>query len=241
MEVSNKVPLVRVETLKFLIACLKTPPTKTKPIITKELVKPTARLLLTALEDSIGEVRTAGAEGMGLLFGIVGERTIQPFLAKLDSVKLQKVKDFIPKEGNPIGPNGPIQSPTPKPKIVPKTPNIKDLDKKSPAKPGPVKPGKPAIQPKKPTPKEPKPKNTVVKVDDSIDYSPLISEEDALIKAEKILSYSLQQQLGDSNWQSRLDAMDDSSRTIAALNINTLADSSDALIRQFLTKPGVKV
>lgn len=48
------------------------------------------------LDDSNADVREQAAKAFGALCGVIGERALQPYLAKLDEVRVKKVKEFYP-------------------------------------------------------------------------------------------------------------------------------------------------
>jgi len=47
------------------------------------------------LDEALPEVREAGAEGFGMLVNMLGERSMQGYLAKLDNIKVKKVREFV--------------------------------------------------------------------------------------------------------------------------------------------------
>jgi cytoskeleton-associated protein 5 len=104
------------------------------------------------LEDSSPEVRDAAAVTFGTLVGIVGERSMQPYLSKLDKIKLAKVKEHVPQIQQPAPTAAPVaiddlSDESDKPK------EEKKLEKKPPAKkPGKSDEAEPAKEPAKPKP-----------------------------------------------------------------------------------------
>ena len=91
---------IKLESIKFLVRLLKNPPKRLrgKPIVSKDELKALTKTLLTLMDDSVADIRTAAAECLGTLTGIAGERVMQPYFSKLDAVRLKKVQEFIPKQ-----------------------------------------------------------------------------------------------------------------------------------------------
>ncbi|KXL45248.1 hypothetical protein M433DRAFT_156107 [Acidomyces richmondensis BFW] len=86
----SKNPQVKEHTAKFLIRCLKT--TRETPSIeqTKEFAE-AAKKLLT---ESVASLRDAGAEILGVLWKIMGDRNMLNHLDGLDDIRKNKIKEF---------------------------------------------------------------------------------------------------------------------------------------------------
>lgn len=87
----NKNPQVKLETLKFLIRCLKNtkePPSQAET----KLIADAATKLLT---ESTEVTRSGGAEILGTLMKITGERAMNPFLDGLDDIRKTKIKEYF--------------------------------------------------------------------------------------------------------------------------------------------------
>jgi len=65
------------------------------------------------MDDSDPNVREKSYEAMGVLVGVVGERTVQGFLNKLDKLKEKRVREFIP--ASPVGVVEAVPQPQPQP------------------------------------------------------------------------------------------------------------------------------
>lgn len=87
----HKNPQVKQETVKFLIRCLRN--TKTVP------AKPEAKSIADAgtklLTESTEAIRSGGAEIMGTLMKILGERAMNPYLDGLDDIRKTKIKEYF--------------------------------------------------------------------------------------------------------------------------------------------------
>ncbi|EXJ95050.1 hypothetical protein A1O1_00168 [Capronia coronata CBS 617.96] len=87
---SNKNPNVKAETIKFLVGCLrKTPDVPSKA--EQKLIADAATKLLT---ESTEAIRAGGAEILGTLMKIIGERAMNPHLDGLDDIRKSKIKEF---------------------------------------------------------------------------------------------------------------------------------------------------
>lgn len=86
----HKNPQVKSETLKFLIRCLKT----TREAPSKPEVKLIAEASTKLLTESLEATRAAGAEALGTLMKIMGERAMGPYMDGLDDIRKTKIKEF---------------------------------------------------------------------------------------------------------------------------------------------------
>ncbi|GLA00673.1 microtubule-associated protein, microtubule dynamics during spindle orientation [Aspergillus niger] len=87
----HKNPQVKQETLKFLIRCLRT----TRDVPAKPEVKSIAEAGTKLLTESTEVNRAGGAEVLGTLMKIMGERAMNPFLDGLDDIRKTKIKEFF--------------------------------------------------------------------------------------------------------------------------------------------------
>lgn len=87
----HKNPQVKLETLKFLIRCLKT----TKEAPTKPETKSIADAATKLLTESSEVTRSGGAEALGTLMKIMGERAMGPYLEGLDDIRKTKIKEYF--------------------------------------------------------------------------------------------------------------------------------------------------
>ncbi|WFD06209.1 hypothetical protein MVES1_001551 [Malassezia vespertilionis] len=86
---SHKNPAVRAGAMRFLARCLQN--TTTMPNAAE--LKAIATNLLEAMNDGAGDVRDAGATGLGTLRALVGERPIAAYMETLDDIKKAKVEE----------------------------------------------------------------------------------------------------------------------------------------------------
>ncbi len=87
----HKNPQVKLETLKFLIRCLKT----TREAPSKAETKSIAEAVTKLLTDSLEATRLGGAEVLGTLMKIMGERAMNPYMDSLDDIRKVKVKEYF--------------------------------------------------------------------------------------------------------------------------------------------------
>jgi cytoskeleton-associated protein 5 len=87
----HKNPQVKQETLKFLIRCLRT----TRDVPSKPEVKSIAEAATKLLTESSEVTRSGGAEILGTLMKIMGERAMNPYLEGLDDIRKAKIKEYF--------------------------------------------------------------------------------------------------------------------------------------------------
>ena len=146
----HKNPQVKAETLGFLIRCLKT----TKEAPSKPEVKSIADAATKLLAESVEATRAAGAETLGTLMKIMGERQMQQYLEGLDDIRKTKIKEYCDAavvkakdKPKPVAPP-PKAAPPPQKRVVNKTaPGLKPAVKR-PSTPQAEKPAAPSPQPK---------------------------------------------------------------------------------------------
>lgn len=145
----NKNPNVKAETIKFLSRCLRT----TRDVPSKAEQKLIADAATKLLTESNEAIRSGGAEILGILMKIIGERGMNPYLDGLDDIRKAKIKEFFD------------------------TAEVKAKEKPKPAPaPAPAKsaPGagkKPTVGAKKPVTKKPSP-TAAPTVEDSAPLQP---------------------------------------------------------------------
>ena len=88
---TNKNPQVKFETVKFLIRCLRT----TRNIPSKSEQKSIADAATKLLTESTEQMRSGGAEILGTLMKILGERAMGPYLDGLDDIRKTKIKEYF--------------------------------------------------------------------------------------------------------------------------------------------------
>lgn len=87
----HKNPQVKEGTMKFLIRCLKT----TREAPTKQEVASIAESAKKLLSESGEVLRSGGAEVLGTVMKIMGERAMGPHLEGLDEIRKTKIKEYF--------------------------------------------------------------------------------------------------------------------------------------------------
>lgn len=88
---TNKNPNVKGETIKFLVRCLR----NTRDVPSKEEQKQIADAGTKLLTESTEQMRSGGAEILGTLMKIIGERAMGPYLDGLDDIRKTKIKEYF--------------------------------------------------------------------------------------------------------------------------------------------------
>lgn len=85
----HKNPAVKTGSIQFLARCLR----ETRAMPAKGDIKPIADALVAAMGDGSADVREAGAQGLGTLMKLIGERPMNQYLDSLDDIKKGKVHE----------------------------------------------------------------------------------------------------------------------------------------------------
>jgi len=89
----HKNPQVKEGTMKFLVRCLRT----TREVPSKQEVGSIVDVAKKLLSESSEGLRSGGAEVLGTVMKIVGERAMNPHLEGLDDIRKTKIKEFFEK------------------------------------------------------------------------------------------------------------------------------------------------
>ncbi|XP_075008335.1 cytoskeleton-associated protein 5 isoform X6 [Calonectris borealis] len=245
----NKNPTIKQQTSLFIARSFRHCTPSTLP---KSLLKPFCAALLKHINDSAPEVRDAGFEALGTALKVAGEKAVNPFLADVDKLKLDRIKECAEKVelvyGKKTG--GAAEKKEGKP-ITGKTPALSgtggDKETKDAAsKPGPLKKA-PAVKSGGP-PKKGKPaaaagmggagakgkKGPETKEIFESELSIEVCEE----KAAAVLPASCIQQLDSGNWKERLACMEEFQKAVELMERNEMP--CQALVRMLAKKPGWK-
>ncbi|NWR16727.1 CKAP5 protein, partial [Emberiza fucata] len=245
----NKNPTIKQQTSLFIARSFRHCTPSTLP---KSLLKPFCAALLKHINDSAPEVRDAGFEALGTALKVAGEKAVNPFLADVDKLKLDRIKECAEKvelvygkkaggavekkEGKPI---------TGKTTAVPGPAGDKET-KDAATKPGPLKKA-PAVKAGVP-PKKGKPAATAgaggagpkgkkgpeTKEIFESELSIEVCEE----KAAAVLPASCIQQLDSGNWKERLACMEEFQKAVELMERSEMP--CQALVRMLAKKPGWK-
>ncbi|KAI1636618.1 armadillo-type protein [Biscogniauxia mediterranea] len=89
----HKNPQVKEGTMKFLVRCLRT----TRDVPSKQEVSSIVEAAKKLLSESSEGLRSGGAEVLGTIMKIIGERAMNPHLEGLDDIRKTKIKEFFDK------------------------------------------------------------------------------------------------------------------------------------------------
>ncbi|XP_066556633.1 cytoskeleton-associated protein 5 isoform X2 [Amia ocellicauda] len=230
----NKNPSIKQQASLFLARSFRHCTPSTLP---KSLLKPLCAALLKHINDSAPEVRDAAFEALGTAMKVVGEKAVNPFLADVDKLKLDKIKENAEKVdlvGGKKGSSGAEKKDKPAVKAEPAAEvpakSAGPTKKAAVVKPsGPPKKGKPAsaagAKGKKVTENK-----EIVETELSIE----VCEE----KAAVVLPASCMQLLDSSNWKERLASMEEFQRAVEQMDKSDMP--CQALVRMLAKKPGWK-
>ncbi|KAL6712142.1 hypothetical protein ACN47E_000019 [Coniothyrium glycines] len=150
----HKNPQVKLESSRFLIRCLK----NTREAPTPEQAKLIAEATTKLLTESQEVQRSAGAEALGTLWKIMGDRIMGAHLDGLDEIRKTKIKEFFDAaevktkyKPKAAAPPKPAAAPPPGKKPVGKRPAPGGV-KKAPPKPAPPPPVEEPAAPLAPQP-----------------------------------------------------------------------------------------
>ncbi|KAL2262879.1 hypothetical protein VTK26DRAFT_9143 [Humicola hyalothermophila] len=88
---AHKNPQVKEGTMKFLVRCLRT----TRDVPSKPEIAAMVESAKKLLSESSEALRSGGAEILGTIMKIIGERAMNPHLEGLDEIRKTKVKEFF--------------------------------------------------------------------------------------------------------------------------------------------------
>uniref|UniRef100_A0A2K6N415 Cytoskeleton-associated protein 5 n=1 Tax=Rhinopithecus bieti TaxID=61621 RepID=A0A2K6N415_RHIBE len=233
----NKNPTIKQQTSLFIARSFRHCTASTLP---KSLLKPFCAALLKHINDSAPEVRDAAFEALGTALKVVGEKAVNPFLADVDKLKLDKIKECSEKveliHGKKAGLAADKKEFKPLPGRTAASGAAGDKDTKdiSAPKPGPLKKA-PAAKAGGP-PKKGKPAapggagNTGTKNKKGLETKEIVEPELSIEVCEEKL------RLG--NWKERLACMEEFQKAVELMDRTEMP--CQALVRMLAKKPGWK-
>uniref|UniRef100_A0A672ZHT1 TOG domain-containing protein n=1 Tax=Sphaeramia orbicularis TaxID=375764 RepID=A0A672ZHT1_9TELE len=208
----NKNPSIKQQASLFLARSFKHCTQSTLP---KSVLKPLCAALIKQVNDSAPEVRDAAFEALGTAMKVVGEKAVNPFLADLDKLKLDKVrmsKSYIPESSGVKVPSRCVHT------CLFLQPSA-----------GPSKKGKPASAAGGKAKKASDSKEVA-----ESELSPEVCED----LAAGVLPASCLQQLDSANWKERLASMEEFQKAVETMDQTQMP--CQALVRMLAKKPGWK-
>lgn len=257
----HKNPQVRAETFKLLSRQLK----QVREIPGKSEIKTFAEMFKKLLDDADANAREAGAEGLGTLMKLIGEKPMLAFTDGLDDIKMGKIKEAfdkatvkakVKKAAPPPPPvkKAPVKKATPKPAAPKPTPMAIDEPDDSFAELSPPKRKPPArlagaSSVKKPALSSAKPKPAAASGGpkksaklpppsgpEEIKYK--FAQEDAEARATEFIPEAIHADLQQAQWKIRLAAMELLCKHFEQEDGSTI--EPEIVIRSFSKKPGWK-
>ncbi|XP_005364215.1 cytoskeleton-associated protein 5 isoform X2 [Microtus ochrogaster] len=245
----NKNPTIKQQTSLFIARSFRHCTASTLP---KSLLKPFCAALLKHISDSAPEVRDAAFEALGTALKVVGEKAVNPFLADVDKLKLDKIKECSEKvelvHGKKAGSTAEKKDSKPIPGRAAASGAAGDKDTKdvSVPKQGPLKKApttKAGGPPKKGKTAAPGGSaNTGTKSKKGLETKEIVEPELSIEvceeKASAVLPPTCIQLLDSSNWKERLACMEEFQKAVELMERTEMP--CQALVRMLAKKPGWK-
>ncbi|XP_063697103.1 protein mini spindles isoform X2 [Culicoides brevitarsis] len=235
---NNKNPAVKSETASFIARSL----TKTQPsVLSKKLLKALVTALLKTLNESDPVVRDSAADALGTFCKLCGDKAIAPYLTEVDALKQAKIKEFTEKAVITVKIVGAKKE---RPATAPAKPPA--APKGGSTEPKPVTRPQTSAVAKKPAAgikKSASSNNNAAKTSAGGAKAALPTERDMTPeevdeKASEILPPDVCSGLVDSNWKTRLSAVESFQQAITEIEAGQ--GVSQTLIRTMAKKPGLK-
>ncbi|XP_066439476.1 cytoskeleton-associated protein 5-A isoform X2 [Eleutherodactylus coqui] len=237
----NKNPTIKQQTSLFLARSFRHCTPTTLP---KSLLKPLCAALLKQINDSAAEVRDAAFEALGTAQKVVGEKAVNPFLAEVDKLKLDRIKECADKvelaTGKKVGSGEKKEA-----KAMTAAPSAaNEKDSKEAAKPGmaskkpaPSKSGGPVKKGKAPAAGGGAAKGKKA-ADVKEVFEQELSSEACEEKAATVLPATCMQLLDSGNWKERLASMEEFQKAVETMEKSDIP--CQALVKMLAKKPGFK-
>ncbi|XP_030845166.1 cytoskeleton-associated protein 5-A isoform X3 [Strongylocentrotus purpuratus] len=237
----NKNPSIRTETALFLGRAFRQCTPATLP---KAILKPLCISLVKKLSDTTPDCREAASETLATALKVVGEKPMNPFLADLEKIKLDKIKEYSDKVELAHG-GGKKKAKAKDPKSEPGPSKEAPAAKAAAKAPPKAKSGKTAKSKSKSeasasgkTVKGGKKKAPKNESQEETKSEPFLTDEEVQDKAEVLLSASILTQLASSNWKERLAAMEEFTKKVENMEKNDI--NAQVFVRVLAKKPGFK-
>ncbi|XP_038619954.1 cytoskeleton-associated protein 5 isoform X1 [Tachyglossus aculeatus] len=245
----NKNPTIKQQTSLFIARSFRHCTSSTLP---KSLLKPFCAALLKHINDSAPEVRDAAFEALGTALKVVGEKAVNPFLADVDKLKLDRIKECSEKvelvHGKKAGVSAEKKEsrPVTGKAVTSGAAGDKDSKETSAPKAGPLKKApttKVGGPPKKGKPAAPAGAGSAgAKSKKAVDTKEIVEPELSIEvceeKASVVLPPSCIQLLDSSNWKERLASMEEFQKAVELMDRSEMP--CQALVRMLAKKPGWK-
>ncbi|XP_076233452.1 msps cytoskeleton-associated protein 5 isoform X2 [Calliopsis andreniformis] len=234
----NKNPAVKAETAAYLSRCFSlTPP----PSLNKKLLKAYTGVLLKTLNEPDPTVRDNSAEALGTAMKLIGEKSMMPFLTDIDNLKMTKIRECAEKAviqvKIPAATKMATERPSTAPSKIESIAKTKEVVSKAPKRPNTSTVKKPPL--KKPSASSltnlaASKKSSTIKTQTEKNYSSEEVEEMAI----QLLSNDILSGLVDSNWKTRLSAVEQLLEFIKQMDPTEVC--TQVIVRTLGRKPGLK-
>ncbi|XP_069384221.1 cytoskeleton-associated protein 5 isoform X6 [Paralichthys olivaceus] len=212
----------------------------TQANLPKSILKPLCAALIKQVNDSAPEVRDAAFEALGTAQKVVGEKAVNPFLADLDKLKLDRIKESADKvelPGTRRGGSGAGDK-----KAAAKAPPAAEAPPKASAPPRKTQTAAASKSSSGP-PKKGKPTSAAGGKAKKTSDNKEVAETELSIEvcedlAAGVLPASCLQQLDSANWKERLASMEEFQRAAETMDKGQMP--CQALVRMLAKKPGWK-
>ncbi|XP_072242822.1 cytoskeleton-associated protein 5 isoform X2 [Leuresthes tenuis] len=233
----NKNPSIKQQASLFLARSFRHCTQTTLP---KSALKPLCAALIKQVNDSAPEVRDAAFEALGTAMKVVGEKAVNPFLADLDKLKLDKIKECSEKVELPGAKKAAGGGAVEKKPAARAAPAAEAPSKSSaPPKKSQAAAGKMSAGPPKKGKTASAAGGKTKKTSDSKEHTETeLSVEACEELAAGVLPASCLQQLDSANWKERLASMEEFQKAVETMD--KAAMPCQALVRMLAKKPGWK-
>lgn len=222
----NKNPSVKAETASFLARSFtKTPPSS----LNKKLLKAYSTTLLKTLNESDSLVRDNSAEALGTLMKLVTEKTLLPFLPDLDNLKMAKIKECAEKAVIVVKTQPVKKASRPQTSKAQSPVKNRETEKEKPKRAAAKKTGI-----KKPSDSS---GNAAKKTQSKSQAERNLTPEEVDEIASQVLSNDVISGLVDSNWKTRLAAVEQLAEIVKSVDPEL---SAQVIVRTLSKKPGFK-
>uniref|UniRef100_A0A669BK46 Cytoskeleton associated protein 5 n=1 Tax=Oreochromis niloticus TaxID=8128 RepID=A0A669BK46_ORENI len=232
----NKNPSIKQQASLFLARSFRHCTQATLP---KSILKPFCAALIKQVNDSAPEVRDAAFEALGTAMKVVGEKAVNPFLADLDKLKLDKIKECADKVElsggrKGAGGGGTVEKKCAAKAVVP----AESVSKSSVPSKSQSSANKVSVPPKKGKPTSAAGAKSKKSSDSKEFTESELSVEVCQDLAAGVLPASCLEQLDSANWKDRLASMEEFQRAVETMD--KAAMPCQALVRMLAKKPGWK-
>lgn len=210
---ASKNPSIREQTGLFLVRGF----SKTKPsALNKTTAKPYVKTLLVNIDHGTPGVREAAFQALGMLLKICGDKLVMPFLADIDNLKLEKIKEYGGKAQVTAKAEPAAAAKSSKPASQAKSQGKSDASAASSGKPKPSDMKKKVVKGGGKKADTKKPAETTKPVEPVLSDVAVEEQIAAFLPAEVIA------QLTNANWKERLEGLQAVTQKLKLSDVKTI-------------------